>query len=800
MSLHSLRPTLLSAAAVLCLAFAACPVAASPVAAQPALEKAKPQVQPFALSDVRLLDGPFRDAMLLDKQYILSLDPDRLLHMFRINAGLPSTAQPYGGWEAPDCEVRGHSMGHYLSACALMYAATGDEALKTRANRIVAELAKCQEALAAKGANKGYLSAFPESFMDRVDARQPVWAPWYTLHKILTGLLDVHQILGNPQALDVLNQMAGWIKFRVDRLSPERMQASLDAEFGGMNEVLANLYAVTANPDHLRIARAFDHNRLFDPLSRGEDVLNGYHANTQIPKMIGAAREYELTGETRYRDIAAFFWKSVALKRSYVIGGHSDGEAFFPVEQFAAHLSPATAETCNTYNMLKLTRHLYSWTAAPSYFEFYERALYNHILASQDPRKGMFVYLMSLKPGHFKTYSRPEDAFWCCVGTGMENHAKYGDSIYWHDAESLYVNLFIASEVAWKERGLVLRQETSFPDSDTIRLIIQSVGSSPVVLKLRYPEWAASGVSVTVNGKKEDTGAASPGSYITLKRVWKAGDTITVKMPMTLRAEALPGVPDTIAYLYGPIVLAGKLGTEGMPDPYAGGQTDLNHIPSPSEPVLVGYPGDLIRKVAPVQGQSLTFRTAGLGRPAEVTLAPFFRVHHERYSVYWKHYTPEEWRRQQADMAAAELKRKAEEARVIDRVAPGESQSERDHEFAGENSASGDFNGRKWRHSDRGGWFSYRLKGAPAESLELRLTYWGGDDNRVFDILMDGRKIATETLSVKHPGVFFDQTYPVPDAITKGKERIRVKLQAQGGGTAGGIFSCAILRREKPAR
>ena len=319
---------------------------------------------PFDLKAVRLLDGPFRQAMLRDLQYLRSLDSDRLLHCFRLNAGLPSSAKALGGWEAPDVEVRGHSLGHYLSACALVYASTGDEPIKAKADSLVAELARCQAALPARGFHPGYLEAFPESFFDRVDNRQPVWVPWYTCHKIMAGLLDMHQLCGNPQALDVLLKIADWVKFRVDRLSVEQMQAALELEHGGMSEVMANLYAVSGNPDHLRLARAFDHRRVFDPLARGEDNLNGLHANTQIPKIIGAARIYELTGEQRYCDIAKCFWDNVALHRSYAIGGHSDSEHFFPRDQFASHVGAETCETCNTYNMLKLTRHLFAMVRA----------------------------------------------------------------------------------------------------------------------------------------------------------------------------------------------------------------------------------------------------------------------------------------------------------------------------------------------------------------------------------------------------------------------------------------------------
>ncbi len=331
------------------------------------------KAQGFDLGDVKLLDGPFRAAMLRDQKYLLSLDNDRMLHNFRVNAGLPSSAKPLGGWEAPDVELRGHSTGHLLTALALMYAGTGDARFKAKGDALVAELAKVQQALPSRGFNDGYLSAFPEELFDRVEKRQRVWAPYYTLHKILAGLLDMYRLAGNQQALDVLLKMTDWVKFRADRLTDEQQQAMLQTEFGGMNEVLANLYAVTGNPEHLRLARKFDHRRIFDPLARGEDQLNGLHANTQIPKAIGAAREYELTGEKRDHDIASFFWERVAEHRSFVIGGHSDDEGFFPIEQFSKHLGATSTETCNTYNMLKLSRHLFAWEPSARTMDFYER-------------------------------------------------------------------------------------------------------------------------------------------------------------------------------------------------------------------------------------------------------------------------------------------------------------------------------------------------------------------------------------------------------------------------------------------
>jgi len=596
------------------------------------------QAQPFDLKDVRLLDGPFRDAMLRDKAYLLSLDPDRLLRNFRVTAGLPSSAEPLGGWEKPNCELRGHTVGHYLSALALMYASTGDEALKQRADYVVAELAKCQEALPSQGYHKGYLSAYPESFFDRVDRHEKVWAPYYTLHKIMAGLLDVYQHCGNQQALDVLQRTADWLKFRVDRLSHEQMQRALSTEHGGMNEVLANLYAITGNPDHLKLAQAFNHEAVFDPLARGEDTLDGLHANTQIPKIIGAAREYELTGDRRMRDIATFFWQRVAGHRSYVIGGDSDNEHFFAVTDFPKHLSSLTAETCNTYNMLKLTRHLFEWEPSAQTMDFYERALYDHILASQDPDTGMFTYFVPMVSGHFKTYSTPINSFWCCVGTGMENHAKYGDTIYFHSADALYVNLFIPSELKWKEKGLVVRQETRFPDEAKTVLTIECEQPVKFSLKIRHPSWADRGVKILVNGRAQRM-KTIPGSYMTLERVWRAGDRVEVNLPMRLRTENLPGDSSTVAVLYGPVVLAGEMGTEGLPPDgqQAGEQRAFAKMPRPAPPVLNAKNGDEVVSHIQREGSGpLAFVTKGLTKEKAVSLIPLYRLHHQRYAIYWK--------------------------------------------------------------------------------------------------------------------------------------------------------------------
>ena len=519
--------------------------------------------RPFPLTAVRLLDGPFKDAMVRDQASLLALDQDRLLHSFRLTAGLPTTATPFGGWEAPDVELRGHTAGHYLSAVALMYAATGDLRFKQRGDALVTALAAIQSALAARGFNPGYLSAFPEELIDRVEARTRVWAPYYTLHKMMAGLLDMHQLCGNQQALDVLLKQVAWVRLRMDRLTHTQQQAMLQTEFGGMNEVLASLYGVTGDPEHLRLARLFDHAVVFDPLARQEDTLDGLHANTQIPKVIGAAREYELTGEARYRDIATFFWDRVARHRSYANGGHSNGEIFFPVDQFAKHLGGESSETCNTYNMLKLTRHLFEWGPSADKMDFYERGLYNHILASQDPVTGGVIYYCPLKPGAWKSYSTSDRSFWCCVGTGLENHAKYADTIYFQADDALLVNLFIPSELTWKERGLVVRQTTTFPEEGRSRLAFTADRPVRLTLRVRHPSWVAAGFAITINGVRQPL-QSTPGSYVSIVREWTTGDTVDVDLPMSLRQEPLPGTTDTVAIFYGPILLAGDLGVDGL--------------------------------------------------------------------------------------------------------------------------------------------------------------------------------------------------------------------------------------------
>jgi len=591
-----------------------------------------PACRPFNLKQVRLLDGPFKRAMELDRKYLHDLDSDRLLHMFRITASLPSSAEPLGGWEKR--ELRGHTMGHYLSACALMYASTGDEKLKAKADAIVAELRKCQEAL-----RNGYLSAFPEEGIKKVIyGTGSWWAPWYTLHKIYAGLLDMYNHCGNEQALEIAEGMAAWAKKHLDNLTEEQTQRMLNVEFGGMNEVFCNLYAVTKNPDHLALAQRFDHKVIFEPLAHFQDKLTRLHVNTQVPKIIGAAREYELTSEQYYYNIAIFFWDQVVKARSYCTGGTSNHE-HWRTEPYvlAKELGPATQETCCTYNMLKLTRHLFCWHPNPEYADYYERALFNSILSTQDPETGMMMYFVPLASGYWKIFNTPYDSFWCCTGTGIENHAKYGDSIYFHDENGVYVNLFIASELNWLEKGVRIRQETNFPEEEGTTLVIKTGKPIKLALRIRIPYWATKPVTIRINDKKQKI-RSKPSSYVTLTRKWKNGDRVKIDMPMSLHLHRMPDDPGLATIMYGPLVMAGELGTEGL-DPktvYAKNQGFLRSLKVGPAPGFVADANKLNDWIKPVPGKPLTFRTVNAGRPNDVTLIPYYKLFGQRYAIYWR--------------------------------------------------------------------------------------------------------------------------------------------------------------------
>ena len=590
-------------------------------------EKVAWKARPFRLQQVRLGDGPCKVALEADRQYLLSLPPDRLLHTFRLTAGISSTAQPFGGWEAPDCELRGHyAGGHYLSACALMYASTRDEDLKKNAGMVVAELGKCQATL-----KNGYLSAFPVEFFDRLRERQKVWAPFYTIHKIMAGLLDMYVYCGNTQALDMAQKMADWVDGYTDPLSYEHMQRVLGTEFGGMGEVLCNLYAVTGNHYYLDVAQRFDKKAFFDPIAAHRDELKGLHVNTHIPQVIAAARYYELTGEKRYCDIAEYFWDEVVSERSYCTGGTSNDESWnTDPGKLATELSPATTECCCAYNMMKLTRHLFGWSADARLMDYYERTLFNHRLGTINPEDGTMMYYLPLASGYWKVFGKPFDAFWCCTGTGSEEYAKLADTIYFHDDDSLYVNLYIDSQLEWPEKGMQFKQETRFPEEQGTKITISAKSPTQLAINLRIPYWVQGG-SVRVNGEKL-TAFSSPASYLTLDRIWKAGDKIELSLPMGLHLHRMPDDETLQAAMYGPLVLAGRFGEVTKEMSYTGyhaKREDQYKVPD-----IVADPDQPTAWIEPDAKQPLTFHAAGQAQP--FTLVPLNSVIHERYAVYWK--------------------------------------------------------------------------------------------------------------------------------------------------------------------
>jgi uncharacterized protein len=588
------------------------------------------KVLPFPNTRVRLLDGIFKEQTEINQRYLHLLPNDRLVHTFRLTAGLPSTAEPLGGWEKPDCELRGHfTGGHYLSASALMYANTGDDDLKKKANDVVVKLAQCQETH-----GNGYLSAFPEEFFDRLREGKPVWAPFYTLHKIMAGHLDMYTHCGNEQALETCEKMAAWVDRWVAPLSDEHMQRVLEVEQGGMLEVLCNLYAATGREGYRRTAARFDHRAAFNPLAEYRDELTALHANTNIPKIIGAARQYEVTGDERYHDIASYFWQEVTGRRVFCTGGTSFREHWMAdAGKLCSEVGQDMEECCCGYNMLKLTRHIYGWTGDPRAIDYYERTLFNSRLGTQDPH-GLKSYFLPVGRGWWKYYNSPYNSFWCCTGTGAEEFSKFSDTIYFHDARGVYVNLFIASELSWPEKGVQLRQETKFPEQEGTALIIRVRQPARLALNIRVPYWATRGGTLSLNGRPSPT-FASPGSYLTIERSWNDGDRVEVSMPMSLHVDALPGDETQQAMMYGPLVLAGRLGSEGLTTAatYLGYDTSPGGTPAPAPEIQAGT-ANSGGWVEASGKEPLRFRTAGQSQTVE--MEPLYQVENQKYVVYWK--------------------------------------------------------------------------------------------------------------------------------------------------------------------
>ena len=659
---------------------------------------------------------------------------------------------------------------------------------------IVSDLAICQSQSA-----DGYLSGIPDGkrIFAKIAATGVVdgWVPWYTQHKVMAGLRDSYRYAGNTEAKPIFLKMCDWADNITKGLTSDQVAVMLDTEHGGMAEVAGDAYAMTADPRYLVLARRFTHHELLDPIAAGHDILTGYHSNTQIPKFIGYGRLYELTGEQQYRDGSQNFYDDVVNRRSFNIGGNGDGEHFFDPAHFEQHLiSDATSESCSTYNMLKLTRLLFQRSPTVDQAEYYERALYNNILASQEHTSGLMSYFSPTRPGHYKVYGTPEDSFWCCTGTGMENHSKYGDSIYFHDNDTLYVNLFIPSSVRWADKGLSVNQETRFPEENVSRFTLTTKHPVSATIKLRHPKWAKS-FTVLVNGKSIKTNSA-PGSYAAVTRDWRSGDKIVVKMPMELSLEPLPNSTQYQVIKYGPLILVAALGVDAGDSIEDISTSQVGHskgdMPEREVPKFKVSAVELLSKIKPASGLPLAWQTHDVGQPNDVTLVPYYALHHQRYNMYWRIMSADEWKKDDARIAAEEKARAEMDARSLDSFNPGEQQSEVDHNLQTLDSNSGPYNDMHWR--DARGWFSYDMKVSPTEPVDLLCTYWGSDANgRIFDILVDNTVIATQSLDATKPGKFFDVVYTIPAALTKGKQKVTVMLRAKPGMLAGGLFGSRTM-------
>lgn len=745
------------------------------------------QAYAFNLADVRLTgSSPFKKAMQNDSAYLISLEPDRLLHSFYKNAGLPVKAPVYGGWESDG--IAGHSLGHYLSACAMFYAATGNEEFKRRVDYISNELLRCQQAR-----KTGYVGAIPneDSIFGKLKRGEIKsggfdlnggWSPWYTVHKVISGVVDAYLYCGNADALKVAAGMADWADDVLKNLSEAQIQQMLRCEYGGMNDVLANIYSITGNKKYLDLSYKFFDDFVMKPLSEKIDPMPGKHSNTQVPKAIGSARQYELTGNERDKTIASFFWHTIVNHHTYVNGGNSNYEYCGEEDKLNDRLSDNTSETCNTYNMLKLTRHLFAWQPDSRLGDYYERALYNHILASQNHKDGMMCYFVPLRMGTRKTFSDPFNTFTCCVGTGMENHSKYAENIYAEGKDgSLYVNLFIPSSLNWKERNIVIEQNTSFPNDNKVAITIRADKSQAFPVHIRYPWWAKADVIVKVNGgnvnvKKDEHG------FLSLTKQWKHNDRIEVEFPMNLYTESMPDNKNRIALLYGPVLLAGILGEE-KPDPVYG------------VPVLMTNDCNPKAWIQNTNNSDIAFTLNNAGKPEDVALKPFYAIAEEFYNVYWDFFTQAQWESRQVEYEAEKKQQKEIEDITIDYFRIGEMQPERDHNLtAGERSYVSDALGINGREARKNSYFSFEMKVDATTPNSLMLVYIGDDKDRKFDVIVDGQNIKTEEWKGGETGKFYNVFYELPATLITGKSKVTVRIEANYDKTAGRVFGARTIR------
>ncbi len=766
------------------------------------------QARPLPLAAVRLTGGPLKQAQDADAHYLLALEPDRMMAFYRKRAGLAAKAQPYGGWDGDGKNLTGHIGGHYLSAVSLMYAATGDARFKDRADYLVREMKEVQDKH-----GDGYLGALAngkEQFAEvaRGNIRSSffdlngLWSPWYVLHKTFAGLRDAYRFAGNRTALELEIKFAAWAEGILSKLDEAQLQRMLNTEFGGMNEVLADLYADTGDQRWLDLSHRFDHRAILEPLAHHQDILPGIHGNTQVPKLLGSLVRYTHTGDKTDGDAAHFFWDAVVNHHSFATGGHGKDEYFGPPDQLSERLDGRTAETCNVYNLIKMTRLLFALHPDIKYAEFHERALFNHILASIDPETAQMCYMVPVGRAVRREYQNMQSDFTCCVGSGMESHALHGDGLYFESDNKLWVNLYVPSTARWQAAGVDLTMETNFPEGESATLKLALKTPRTFTLALRRPSWAGEGFTVKVNGQSVN-GLSKPGSYIEVQRRWKSGDKVALTLPKALHLEPLPDNQRVAAILWGPLVLAGDLapvqGSESDEESDINeGNTKRSWMPVKiTSLVAAERPPENWLKAIP--GQAGAFRSVGVGRERDVELLPMYRLHHRTYSVYWDFYTPGEWEKRAAALAAERERQRQREAATVGYLQPGEIETERNFNRQGEETMPTRMVGRPGRSSKK--WFSFDLPVDAAHPMMLIATYHAEERaKRSFEILVDGIKVGEQTIERHRPGNgskgFFDVEYPIPAEAVRGKQKVTVRFQAQSGSETAIVFAIRLVRAD----
>ncbi|MEK3686862.1 beta-L-arabinofuranosidase domain-containing protein [Paenibacillus sp. FSL R10-2736] len=746
----------------------------------------KPVYQEYRMHQVSIADPYIVNAFAKEIEYLTSLEPDRLLAGFRENRGLPKKSEKYPGWE--NTEIRGHTLGHYLSALSQAYATTQDDALALRLEHLLSELALCQH-------ESGYLSAFDEQLFDNVENRQPAWVPWYTMHKIIAGLTAAYSATGSATAYSVVNKLGDWVYTRTASWSDEIQQRVLSVEYGGMNDCLYELYKISGNANHLRAAHSFDELTLFTPIREGKDILKGKHANTTIPKFLGALNRYRTLGESEvfYLEVARQFWDMVVHHHSYITGGNSEWEHFGDPDMLDRERSNFTAETCNTYNMLKLTRELFKITGDSKYAEFYENTYLNAIVSSQHPHTGMTMYFQPMATGYFKVYSSPFEHFWCCTGTGMESFTKLNDSLYFYDAASIVVNQYLSSTLHSSEHGLKLTQSANLPYSDAVQFTINTLQpqASPLALKLRLPDWLAGEAELLLNGEPVNAVFNGSGTYAVVGRVWEDGDTLQLRLPMKLAYFNLPDARHVVAFKYGPAVLSAALGRTDLAVSATGVDVSV-----PTRNMLVkdfittvnespeSWLEQLADRVVRLEQNELAFALQGTDEDNRLVFTPHYKQHNERYGIYWRLVEADSAELQQ-HILQGKIRQRVQDA-TLDSLPVGNDQYELEHGIQGENTSVATWDGYNIRKAENGGWFSYRLKVAPQSDNYLSVTYFSGSNGKELAIYADGELISSEILHTDQARSFYNRSYLIPAEVISGKTEVEVKFVIPG--QENGIF------------